>query len=142
MNSATTSLDLNKKVKIGLAIAVVLGVLDIISLAMPAPEDDAAGPPIGVLVFTTIMGLLTIVFAFLAWKRHSRNAIRGVVVTRFLSALSAVPAFFVSDVPGPVVVLVAVFVVVTVVTIALVMSKPFTVQRTDAGSSAAAASRT
>jgi hypothetical protein len=125
MDTATSSGTMNKKVKIGLVLALILGVLDIAGLALPTPEGDAAGPPVGVLVFSAVMGLATIILAVVALKMRNRNAIRGVVITRFFSALSAVPAFFVSEVPGPIVVLVAAFIVLTVVTIALVMSKPF-----------------
>jgi Na+/proline symporter len=137
----TTAATLNKKVRIGLVLALILGVLDIVGLAMPTPEGDgdAAGPPYAVLVFSAVMGLVTVVFAVMAWKKRNRNAIRAVVISRFFSALSAVPAFFVSGVPGAVVVLVAVFIVITVVTIALVMSKPFTVPQADAALSAHAA---
>jgi hypothetical protein len=131
MDAATESGTLNKKVKIGLVLALVIGVLDIAGLAMPTPEGDAAGPPIGVLVFSGLMGVATIVLAVIALRKRNRNAVRGVVITRFLSALSAVPAFFVSGVPGAVVVLVAVFIVLTVVTIALVMSTPFLVERSE-----------
>lgn len=131
MDAATESGTLNKKVKIGLVLALVIGVLDIAGLAMPTPEGDAAGPPIGVLVFSGLMGVATIVLAVVSLRKRNRNAVRGVVITRFLSALSAVPAFFVSGVPGAVVVLVAVFIVLTVVTIALVMSKPFLVERSE-----------
>jgi Na+/proline symporter len=136
-----TSATLNKKVRIGLVLALILGVLDIIGLAMPTPDGDSdvAGPPFGILVFSAVMGLATIVFAILAWKKQSRNAVRAVVISRFFSALSAAPALFVSGVPGGVVVLVSVFIVITVVTIALVMSKPFTVPQTEGALSAHAA---
>jgi hypothetical protein len=143
MNTAITSGTLNKKVKIGLVLALILGVLDVVSLAMPTPDgDDAtAGPPFAVLVFSAVMGVVTVVFAVIAWRKHNRNAIRGVVISRFLSALTSIPAFFVSGVPGPVVVLVAVFIIVTVITIALVMSKPFTVPQTGTAPSDQVASR-
>ncbi|ORM36663.1 hypothetical protein [Williamsia sp. 1135] len=131
MDAATESGTLNKKVKIGLVLALIIGVLDIAGLAMPTPEGAAAGPPFAVLVFSGVMGVATIVLAVIALRKRNRNAVRGVVITRFLSALSAVPAFFVSGVPGSVVVLVAVFIVLTVVTIALVMSKPFLVERSE-----------
>lgn len=136
MDTTATSGTLNKKVKIGLILALIMGVLDIAGLAMPTPDGDEAGPPIGVLVFSGVMGLATIILAVVALRRRDRNAVRGVVITRFLSALSAVPAFFVTGVPGPVVVLVAVFIVLTVVTIALVMSKPFLVAHSDTTRSA------
>ncbi|WP_155976986.1 hypothetical protein [Nocardia sp. 348MFTsu5.1] len=134
MNTASESGSLNKKVKIGLLLAIFLGVLDIAGLALPGPDGET--PPIAVMVIACILGIATIVFAVIALKNRNRNAVRGVVITRFLSALASIPAFFVSGIPGPVIVLTAVLIVLTVVAIALMMSKPFLVEHAEATRSA------
>ena len=87
---------------------------------VPVPEGDV-GPPRWIVVLSGLLGVATLIAVFLAWRNGGRGAIWAVVVTRVLSMLTAVPAFFV-DVPPIVRVLVGVFVVLTVVCVALVLA--------------------
>ncbi|MFF4832919.1 hypothetical protein [Streptomyces sp. NPDC001315] len=116
---------LTRKNKVGLALAGVLGLLDTANfLDIPAGDSDAAGPPAAVLVADGVLGLITVVAVLYAWRTANRTGSRVVAGSRILSAITALPALFVSGVPAWVVALVAVFVVLTVVVTALVLSRP------------------
>jgi hypothetical protein len=102
-------------ITVGLVLAGLLGLVDTVSIL----TDTGDGPPLVIIVAGTVLGLLTLAGVWFGW-RGSRAGIVTVVVTRLLSALSAVPAFFVDDVPGGLVALAGVGVVVTLVAVALV----------------------
>jgi hypothetical protein len=111
--------------KIGLVLAVLFGLADIASPFTPVSADDGeAGPPMFVLVADGVLGIITVVAAVFAWRGANRVAARIVAGTRILSVLTALPAFFVSGVPAPVVALVAASVVLTVVCVVLVLAPP------------------
>lgn len=105
--------------KIGLVLCALLGAFDVLSVAGAGAED---APPTPVVVLGLILGLITLVGVFLAW-RGARRGFIAVVVSRVLSALSAVPAFFVEDVPGWVPVAVGIGIVVTVIALGLLFSE-------------------
>ena len=65
------------------------------------------------------LGLVSLVCVAAIWRGSSR-AVLPLVAVRLLSALSAVPAFFVDDVPAGVVALVVVFIAATLAGVALV----------------------
>jgi hypothetical protein len=98
----------------------VLGVFDIIALAFPTPEGEA-GPPFSVLVLDALCGVVTLVAVALAWKGH-RVATFVAVSARTISALTALPAFFVSGVPTLVIVLATVFIATTIVSVVLMLT--------------------
>ncbi|NUR71720.1 MAG: hypothetical protein HOU81_12935 [Hamadaea sp.] len=98
----------------GLVLAVLLGLADV---AQPFSGGDF--PPMGVAIAGAALGLITIGSAVYAW-RGNRIATVAVVVTRLLSALSAVPAFFVPDVPAAARIAAAAICALTVAAVALV----------------------
>ena len=99
----------------GLVIAGLLGLTDIASL----PLGDGQHPPMVIAVADAVLGLVTVVGAMLGY-RGSRPGIVAVIVTRLLSALTAVPALFVDGLPAGVRVLASVGIVVTLLAVALV----------------------
>ncbi|MGW3497042.1 hypothetical protein [Streptomyces sp. NPDC001020] len=101
----------------GLVLSGLLGLIDVISL----PLGDGDHPPFAVAVVGAVLGLITLVGIALAW-RGSRAGAVAVIVTRLLSGLSAVPAFFADDVSAALVGLVTVALLVTLVGVALVAS--------------------
>ena len=105
--------------KIGLVLCALLGVFDVLSVAGAGAED---APPTPVVVLGVILGLITLVGVFLAWRGAKKGFI-AVVVSRVLSTLSAVPAFFVEDVPGWVPVAVGIGIVITVIALGLLFSE-------------------
>lgn len=106
--------------RIGLGLAAFLGVADVVLSFIPVPEGDV-GPPQWIVVLSGLLGVATLAAVVVAWRKGGRRALRTVAVTRVLSMLTAVPAFFV-DVPMVVTVLVAVFVVLTVACVVLVLA--------------------
>lgn len=111
---------LSTKNKVGLGIAALLGLVDLPSVLMSTPDGEE-GPPFPILVLTTICGIVTLVAVFLAWRRRNAGAVRVAAGARIVSMLAALPAFFV-DVSSAIKVVSAVFVVVSIVCVALMMS--------------------
>jgi len=99
---------------VGLVLAGLLGLADAIGVVTGGVD----GPPMGVVVAGAVLGVITLVGVVLGW-RGSRAGIAVAAVTRVLSALTAVPAFFVDDVPAPAVGLAAVGVIVTLIAVGL-----------------------
>ncbi|MCK2214685.1 hypothetical protein MF672_012900 [Actinomadura sp. ATCC 31491] len=78
----------------GLVLGGLLGVVDVVTL----PFGDGEHPPVAVAVAGAVLGLITLVGVVFAW-RGSRAGVVAVVVSRLLSGLTAVPAFFADGVP-------------------------------------------
>ena len=97
---------------------MLLGVLDIVGLAGIGADD---GPPVAIVVLDAVMGVITLVGARMAWRGDRRGAV-AVIVSRAISALSALPAFFVDDVPDWVPPFVGVFLVLTLVGVGLLVA--------------------
>ena len=97
---------------------VLLGVLSVLDLAGPL-MTDGDHPPMSIALIGSALGLASLALVVAAW-RGSPRAVLPLVVLRLLSALSAVPAFFVDDVPAGIIALVVVIVAATLVGVALV----------------------
>ena len=108
------------RTRVGLVLAALLAVGDVVSAFFPTP-DGVVGPPLPIVVLGGLLGIATLAAVVAAWRSGRRAALWTVAGTRVLSALTALPAFFV-DVPALVRLLVAVFVVLTVVSVALVVA--------------------
>ena len=106
--------------RVGLGIAAVLGLADCTSLAFTTPDGEV-GPPIAVLILTTICGLVTLVATVPAWRRGDRPATRLVAGSRIVSAVAGLPVFFV-DIDPALVVLAAVGVALTVIAVVLMLT--------------------
>lgn len=128
MSMTGTAAILTTKNKVGLVLAALLGLSDLLSLLVPQGDGqdngDVAGPPLPVLIAGAVLGVITLVAVVYTWRTANRVGSRIIAGSRILSILGALPAFFVSGVPAFVVALVAVIVVLTIVTIALVLSRP------------------
>ncbi|MEO5654066.1 MAG: hypothetical protein ABIN79_06160 [Marmoricola sp.] len=99
----------------GLVILAALSVVDIVGLAV----TDGEHPPYAIAVAGAVLGAASLVLAVLIWRGRSW-ALAPLVALRALSALSAVPAFVVGDVPAPALVLAAAIVALTILGIVLV----------------------
>jgi hypothetical protein len=97
---------------------VLAGLLALGDLTTPL-TTDGEHPPMSIALIAAAIGLLTVVGMVLAW-RGSRAGIATIIVTRLLSAVTAVPAFFVDDVPGWAIGAAAFGVVVTLLCVALI----------------------
>jgi hypothetical protein len=111
---------LTTRTRVGLVLAVVLGLADVVSAFFPTPDGEV-GPPLAIVILGGVLGLATLAAVAVAWRSGRRGALRIVAGTRVLSAITALPAFFV-DVPAWLKLLVAVLVVLTVVCVVLVLS--------------------
>jgi hypothetical protein len=99
----------------GLVICALLGLADVL-LALDVGSDDA--PPVAVLIIGAVLGLITLFGVRLAWRDTDRG-VTAIVVSRVLSALSGVPAFFVDDAPDWAPAAVALSIVLTLVGVGL-----------------------
>lgn len=107
------------KQKVGLVLAGLFGLANIPSVLIPPPEGET-GPPFAILVIGTVLGVVGLVAAVLAW-RGNRVATRVAAGAMIVVTLTGLPAFFV-DVPMAVKALVAFSVVLTVVAVVLMFS--------------------
>ena len=85
----------SRQFRIGLVICALLGIVDVLSVAGVGADD---GPPAFVLVIGFVLGLITLVGLRFAW-RGDDNGVKAVVVSRVLSVLLGVPAFFADEAP-------------------------------------------
>jgi len=110
----------------GLILAGLLGLFDMASLlAIPNLADSTEpGPPPEVLIADSVLGLITVAAVVWMFRTGSRTAARVICGSRILSALTALPAFFVPGVPAPFVLMAAAGVVLTVVCVYLVLARP------------------
>jgi hypothetical protein len=108
------------RVRVGLVLAALLGVGDVISAFFPTP-DGQVGPPLAIVLLGGVLGLATLAAVVVAWRTGRRGALRVIAATRVLSAISALPAFFV-DIPPAIKLLAAIAVVLTVVCVVLVLT--------------------
>lgn len=101
-------------VRSGLLLAILLALSDVPSAFI----TDGEHPPVFVAGVTTALGVVTLVGAALAW-RGIRAGFTVTAVTRGLSALSALPALVVDDVPAVMRVFTVVIIALTAVSLAL-----------------------
>jgi hypothetical protein len=107
------------KQKIGLVLCAVYSLVNIPSALVGTPEGET-GPPLGILVIGSILGVIGLVASIVAW-RGNRIALRVAAGAIIIVTLTALPAFFV-DVPMFVKALVGFSVLLTVVTVVLMFS--------------------
>jgi hypothetical protein len=90
-----TAMNNTRSRSIGLALFGLLSLADIATLAL----TDGEHPPYAVALVSAVLGLVTLVLVIRAHQDAARG-LRLLIGLRVLSAVSAVPAFFVSDVPA------------------------------------------
>lgn len=111
---------LSTRQRTGLVLAGLYGALNIPSVLTPQPEGGE-GPPLAVLLVDSLLGVVVVVAAVVAWRSGSRAAIRVVAGSLVIIAITALPAFFV-DVPAWIKLLVAASTLLTVVIVVLLFS--------------------
>jgi hypothetical protein len=99
---------------------IVLGLLSVLDLFTPV-LTDGEHPPMAIAVVGAVIGLVSLGLVVAAWRGTSR-AVIPLVVLRLLSALTAVPAFFVDGVPSAALGAAAAIVALSVVGVVLVLS--------------------
>lgn len=109
------------KNKVGFVIAILLSLTNLAGLFAPTPEGEV-GPPFIVLALGAALGLATIVAVVLAWARGSRAAVRVASAAIIVAAVTALPAFFVPDVPAMLRVFAALSVLLSIAAVVLMLS--------------------
>ncbi len=107
------------KQKVGIAIAGVYSVANIPSF-LEAPDPGVEGPPMAILVVGSVLGVIGLVAAVMAW-RGNKVALRVAAGAIIVATLTGLPAFFV-DVPMFVKALVGLSVLITVLAVVLMFS--------------------
>jgi hypothetical protein len=107
----------------GLLVLGLLSLSDLTSVAL----TDGTTPPWPVAIADAVLGAASLVLVFLAWRGRA-GVIWPLVGLRALSAITAVPAFFVGA-GVALVVLAAAIVVLTVAGVLLVAGRPEQVSR-------------
>ena len=111
------------KQKVGFVLCALYSLTNIPSVLFPSGSGgDDQGAPMAILVVDSVLGVIGLVAAVLAW-RGNRVALRVAAGSIILITLTGLPAFFV-DVPMAVKALVGFGVVLTVVIVVLMFSGP------------------
>jgi hypothetical protein len=105
--------------KAGLVLAALISIANIPAALFPTPDGEE-GPPFAVLIVATILGVVGLVTAVLAW-RGNRAALRVCAGTLIVNLLLTLPAFFV-DVPAWIKATSALVALVTVAAVVLMFS--------------------
>ena len=101
----------------GVALLGLLSVMGLSTLIF----SDGQHPPMIIAIIGAVLDLISIVLAVLAWRGRAAAAI-GLSVVRVLSALLALPAFYVGGVPGPIMAVAGSFIVLTIVGVVLTLA--------------------
>jgi hypothetical protein len=121
---------LSAKNRIGLVIAGLLGLVDILFfialsfIAVGSPPPGQNGPPAAVLMAGAILGTITLLGVIYTWRTANRAGARVVAGSRILSTLGAMPAFFVGGVPAGLLLAASANVIITAIAVFLVLTPP------------------
>lgn len=121
MRSTGTTTTRTSRQTVGLVLAGLLSAVSIPSALAPTPEG-VVGPPLGILVVGSVLGVVGLVAVIIAWRTGNPAAVRVAAGALIINMLTGLPAFFV-DVPAAIKVLVGVSVLLTVLTVALLFSR-------------------
>ncbi len=115
------------RLRAGLALSAVLGLLGVAFVGVPADGQEA--PPVIVIVLSAVLGLIQVACAVIGWRSGNRLAIRINAAVLIINALLSVPAFFV-DIDAWIKAVAALSVILTVVALVLTLRReptPYTV---------------
>jgi hypothetical protein len=116
---------LSARNKAGLILAILLALTEFASLLRgPASKPGTDGPPTPVLYGGSALGVVIVIAAIHMWVTRNRIGGRIVAGSLILSATPSVGAFFVSTVPATVIAILAALVVVAIIAVMLVLSRP------------------
>lgn len=110
----------SKRQKVGLVLVGLYSALNILGVLFPTPEGQD-GPPIGILIIDSVLGLVGLVAVIVTWRTGNRAALRAAAGAIIIMTLTALPAFFV-DVPAGIKLLVGVSVLLTIAAVVLMFS--------------------
>lgn len=103
----------------GVVLAVLVSLINVPSALFPTPEGEV-GPPLPILLLSSLLGVLGLVCCVLVW-RGSRGAARALAVILVIGVISTLPAFFV-PIPVGLKVAAALFTIASIVALPLIFS--------------------
>jgi len=106
--------------KIGLVVALLLGLVDCVGLVFPTPAGQV-GPPLAITILGAVLGVITVVCVVMALRRANKGAVRIAAGARIIAAITSLPAFF-AGVPTPLLLFVSGYVVLTVAAVILMLT--------------------
>jgi uncharacterized membrane protein len=106
----------------GFILAAIVAFSNLPGAFVPTGDDDGGGPPIGILIFGAVAALLILGLLYRAWRSESEGSLRVAAGLMIVVALTAVPAFFVSDVPAAVRLFAGLYILGTIVSVVLMFS--------------------
>lgn len=106
----------------GFVLAAIVAFANLPGAFVPTGDDDGGGPPLGILIFAAVAAIVIIGLLAKAWRDGSRGAMRVAAGLLILTALSAVPAFFVEDVPAALQLFAGLYILGTIVSVVLLFS--------------------
>jgi hypothetical protein len=110
----------SKRQKVGLVLAGIYSALNVAGVLFPPPEGQV-GPPIGILIVDSVLGLAGLAAVIITWRTGNRAALRVAAGAIIIMALTALPAFFV-DVPAAIKLLAGVSTLIVIVAVVLMFS--------------------
>ena len=120
----TTPATPSTRVRVGLALSIILGLANLPFLFLDV-DWGAEAPPTGLLLFGAALGMVSVVCAAIAWNSGNRVAIRINIAALVINGLMVVPGLFVES-STFIKVASAAIVVATVIAVALMMRRTST----------------
>ena len=122
-----TSVEYSARQKAGFVLAAVVALVNIPGAFIPTSGTDEGvnpGPPVAVLVGSLVLGLVAVGLLLWGWRTGRRGPVRAAAVLLVLLALAALPAFFVTGIAAWIRLFAGLYVLATIVAVALLFSPP------------------
>jgi peptidoglycan/LPS O-acetylase OafA/YrhL len=117
--------EISGRQRAGYVLGLIVGFTNIPGAFVPGGETESGaptGPPVQILAFGVVAGVLIMGLLALAWRTGRRGLVRIAAVLMILVALTAVPAFFIDTVPAWVKLFAAAYVLATLAALVLLFS--------------------
>jgi hypothetical protein len=111
--------------KAGFVLAAVVALVNIPGAFIPTNGTDHGadpGPPVAVLVGALVLGLVVVGLLLWAWRTGRRGPVRAAAVLLAITALTALPAFFVAGMAAWIRLFAGLYVLGTIAAIVLLFS--------------------
>ena len=107
---------LTRENKIGLVLALLLGLADIAIIFALSGNDTSEKPPVAIVVLSVLVGVATVIAVAMAWRAPTRPLMLTIIALRAVSGLGDIAGF---GQGGAALVISIVLLVITIVCIAL-----------------------
>ena len=113
--------------KAGFVLAAVVALVNIPGAFIPTSDSDQGpnpGPPVAVLVGALVLGLVVVGLLLWAWRTGRRGPVRAAAVLLAITALTALPAFFIAGIAAWIRLFAGLYVLGAIASIVLLFSPP------------------